>query len=704
MFDEDIEIRKISEGLINYQAIPDADRQMANAALQEFEQGDFEKCLNTLKKLIPKRPQDSKVLHNTYVTEYYLSKCKNTDLLKKRLQDICKKAHIDIQDIEVLDDVDNCVVLYNQAVLLFHLHQFHAAISILDKVFQFIEPLDETLGKNICFLLLELYLCVYRPKKALCLVGYMEALLFSGAKNCGKSNQKEKESQKEENNDNGMAEIFKRRLQLCKARCYAMIKTSKACKREIKNLMSSGSGVQNIPAFYLKSQLEYQRGNYRKALKLLHSVTLPEDIPKYFKESGDCLPAIFYNNVGCIHFYMGKPNLGSFYINKAIQELNNHLNAVTEVADSKLNVRPLHLMSISTYHQLLYNLGMQYLQAQKFTLAFSCFIEVVRSFHSNPRLWLRIAECCIAIHKPDNTDQFTELKNKHFLKDIVGSGVHRKIILNSSSEKPSPEDSKSGGIFGETPSLHLAMLCLKNALFRVPENNSSANNTEAISNLQGASDDNDASNHEDNSLPTLPSNFIQGAEIVSLKNSILIASSYVALCLGDVILAHEYAKTVLSQPRISATHTFLAHLYAGEALLIMDRITEAVEHLSFQHTNDIELAFPVTSSENSLKHQMRFDSKLNEKNDDGSRPVGNIPNWFPNTISTAKFISQYNLAVAYAVREEWSKALECLLQINPNNPVPPQALSLLLYIQMHQGVADDTRTYVKQCNIPAVKE
>ncbi|GBN76120.1 hypothetical protein AVEN_53637-1 [Araneus ventricosus] len=62
-----------------------------------------------------------------------------------------------------------------------------------------------------------------------------------------------------------------------------------------------------------------------------------------------------------------------------------------------------------------------------------------------------------------------------------------------------------------------------------------------------------------------------------------------------------------------------AHQCAGEALLIMGRITEAVEHSNFQCANEIELAFPVSSSEVSLKHQMRFDSKLNEKNDDGWR-------------------------------------------------------------------------------------
>ncbi|XP_035231469.1 CCR4-NOT transcription complex subunit 10-like [Stegodyphus dumicola] len=701
MCDEDEnESRKIStESVSSHQAVPDADKELATIAFQEFEMGNYEQCLNSLNKLLSKRQQDTKVFHNICVTEYYISGCKKTEIFNKNLIEICKQAHIDIQDIEVLEDVDNCVILYNQAVVLYHLHQYNSAINILDKIFQYIEPLDEVLAKNIGFLFLELCLCVYQPKKTLCLIAYMESGLSAGSKNSGRQNQKERDNQKEDNSDNCISETLKRRLQLCKARCYAMIKTSKACKREIKNLMSSGSVVQNIPAFYLKSQLEYQRGNYRKALKLLNSVTLPEDISKYFRETGDCLRAIFFNNVGCIHFYMGKPHLGQFYMDKAIQAFDSEIKLVTDNTESKLNSRPLHLMSISTRYQLVYNLGMMYLQAQKFKEAFSCFIEVVQAYSSNPRLWLRIAECCIHNHKPDNTDQFIECKHKSFVKALVGAGPHRKLIMNSASDKLVFEDSKLNDASNiETPSLHFAMICLKNALFLLPENHSLNNTGETLSDMQNPSEETEANgSEENNTLPTLPSNFIQGAEILSLRNSILIASSYVALCLGDVLLAHEYAKTLLSQPRISGAHKFLAHLYAGESLLLMDRITEAVEHLNFQYTSDIELAFPASSSENSLKHQMRFDSKLTEKNDDGSRPVGNIPNWFPNTISSAKFISQYNLAVAYALREEWSKALECLVQMNPNGSVPSQALSLLIYVQCHQGIIDDTKTHLKRC-------
>lgn len=699
--EEENDSRKMSsENISNYQAIPDADREIASIAFQEFEEGRYGQCLNTLQKLLFKRPQDLKVLHNISVVEYYCSSCRQTEMFRKTVLDICKQAHINMEDADTLDDVDNCVLVYNQAVILYHLHQYNASLHVLERVVQFLEPLEETLARNICLLLLDSYLNVYQPKRVAGFLPHMETSYFNNNKNCGKTTQKEKDGQKDENGENCMGEQFKRRFQLCKARLFATLKTSKACKREIKNLMSSGSGVQNIPAFYLKSQLEYQRGNYRKALKLLHSATMPNDILKYFKETGDCLPVTFYNNVGCIHFYMGKPHLGKFYMKKAIEEFEKHILAVTdqkETLDNVLNSRSLHLLSLSTRHQLIYNLGMQCMQGQNFQDAFNCFVEVLRSYYSNPRLWLRIAECCIQIHKPDNNEEFVECSKKPLIKAVIGMGPHRKLILNSLTSETSIEEFKQLNVNEMSPSLHFAMICLKNARALLPEHHPVSYSGVFHSSLPGTLEDIGISSSDENyHLSVLPSTYIQGTEIISLRNSILIASSYASLCLGDIVMAHEYAKLLLSQPRVSAAHKFLAHLYNGEALLLMDRITEAVEHLNFQEENDIELAFPANSSEISLKHQMRFDSKLNEKNDDGSRPVGNIPNWFPNTISSARFISQYNLAVAYAVREEWSKALECLQQINPSGEIPSQALPLLIYVQLHQGTADEIKTYIKQ--------
>ena len=50
-------------------------------------------------------------------------------------------------------------------------------------------------------------------------------------------------------------------------------------------------------------------------------------------------------------------------------------------------------------YELLYNCGIQLLHIGRPLAAFECLVEAVQVYHSNPRLWLRLAECCIAANK-----------------------------------------------------------------------------------------------------------------------------------------------------------------------------------------------------------------------------------------------------------------------------------------------------------------
>jgi len=48
---------------------------------------------------------------------------------------------VSLDDIAALDDVDQCIIYYNHAVILYYLKQYKAAFTILDKVMQFIESM-----------------------------------------------------------------------------------------------------------------------------------------------------------------------------------------------------------------------------------------------------------------------------------------------------------------------------------------------------------------------------------------------------------------------------------------------------------------------------------------------------------------------------------------------------------------------------------
>ena len=68
--------------------------------------------------------------------------------------------------------------------------------------------------------------------------------------------------------------------------------------------------------------MEYLRHNNRKALKVLGSVPKsPIDTI-----SGECLSAFYFNNVGCVHFQLGKYSLAAHYFHKALEENDAALN------------------------------------------------------------------------------------------------------------------------------------------------------------------------------------------------------------------------------------------------------------------------------------------------------------------------------------------------------------------------------------------
>lgn len=50
----------------------------------------------------------------------------------------------------------------------------------------------------------------------------------------------------------------------------------------------------------------------------------------------------------------------------------------------------------------MYNLGIALLHAGRAAQAFDCLIVAVRRYHRNSSLWMRLAECCIMVHKQVN--------------------------------------------------------------------------------------------------------------------------------------------------------------------------------------------------------------------------------------------------------------------------------------------------------------
>lgn len=122
--------------------ITEQERELAQTTLSEFQKSSYASCLSYLNKLESLRPTDLKVTHNKVVVEYYKSDLKKTELTRKSLNAICGQISTTDSN-EAIDDVEKCVMRYNQAVLLYHTKQYNAALQIMTRLFAFIEPMGK---------------------------------------------------------------------------------------------------------------------------------------------------------------------------------------------------------------------------------------------------------------------------------------------------------------------------------------------------------------------------------------------------------------------------------------------------------------------------------------------------------------------------------------------------------------------------------
>ncbi|XP_016362440.1 CCR4-NOT transcription complex subunit 10 isoform X3 [Sinocyclocheilus anshuiensis] len=692
--------------------ISDQEKEMATNAFEAFKAGSHDESLKHLDSLQELNKEDYKVTMNKAITEFYKSGQTTTSTLKQTLITLKNQMHTAVDDIDGLDDVENSILNYNQAVIHYHMRQYSESISIGEKLYQFLEPFEEKFAQAVCFLLVDLYLLTFQPEKALHLLAVLEKLTVKdGNSKNGKgestySTNKESSSLKAE--FTAMIEAAKSKMHQYKVRAYIQMKSLKACKREIKSVMNTSGN--SAPSLFLKSNFEYLRGNYRKAVKLLNSSNIAEH-PGPLK-TGECVRCMFWNNLGCIHFAMGKHNLGLFYFKKALQE-NDHVCA--QLGDGsngqakKFTGIPMCALLANKRYELLYNCGIQLLHIGRPLAAFECLMEAVQVYHSNPRLWLRLAECCITANKGSSEQETKGLPSKKgIVQAVVGQGYHRKIVLASqSAQNTIYSEGQSAAI--PVASMEFAAICLRNALLLLPEHqqhdskpDNGSKSCSQSGSTESSSETSDACSGKtqegDKFIPAAPSSPLRKQEVENLRCSILACSAYVALALGDNLMALNHAEKLLHQTKLSGSLKFLGHLYAAEALISLDRISDAIAHLNPENVTDVSLG--VSSSE---QDQGSDKGDLEPVESSGKQ----TPLCYPSSVSSARATMLFNLGSAYCLRSEYEKARKCLHQaasmVNTKE-IPPEAILLGVYLELQNGNTQLALQIIKRNQLlPSVK-
>jgi len=257
--------------------------------------------------------------------------------------------------------------------------------------------------------------------------------------------------------------------------------------------------------------------------------------------------------------------------------------------------------------EIAYNAGLQLLMVEQPSRAYACFEQCAPVFRTWPRLWIRLAECCIEMHRQSLTPSCSSVgearsppssgsaaaagdegartpawtgiacrssgrlgapappprQQASLLASVRGSGEHRRWLLTTGSspqlDKPKEgevdqEPSKEGGLPTSCEGLLTqAAMCLRNVLVltapMLPERSAvgqasaEASQEEASGGTPGARS---AKVGASSGSPPKARDLLEG-EAGLLEDAALVKLSYVCLCLRDQSGALRYSRRVLDK-------------------------------------------------------------------------------------------------------------------------------------------------------------
>ncbi|XP_057968506.1 uncharacterized protein LOC131157997 [Malania oleifera] len=802
-----------------------------------FQSRKFAECVDVLNQLLQKKEDDPKVLHNIAIAEYFRDGCSDPKKLlevlnnvKKRSEELARASGEQVEavnnhgnksisgskgtnavtqqfsaanspSIDYTDEYDTSVATLNTAIIWFHLHEYAKALSILEPLYQNIEPIDETTALHICLLLLDVALASHDASKSADVINYLEkafgvvsqadsgsavqqqssnlvtksssvpsnamvpdASNTDSAANVNSSENDLSRTLSEEtleydtllstldmsgqnltraaglpsSNDLSRTSAdrsiptvdLKLKLQLYKVRLLLLSRNLKAAKREAKIAMNIARGGDSSMALLLKSQLEYARGNYRKAIKLLMASSNRT-------ETG--ILSIFNNNLGCIHYQLGKHHTSSIFFSRALSN-----------SSSLRKDKPLKLLAFSQDKSLLiiYNCGIQYLACGKPILAARCFQKASMIFFNRPLLWLRVAECCLMAHEMGLLNS-SGVDKSDVRVHVIGQGKWRQLVVEDGNSRNGHVDfsvERDDWFMGTGPpqlSMLLARQCLLNALqllscsesknlksslphnSRSEENGSSAPTSSKNSNHKNSSgidtklsnvtvgsvqvnSNGDAKDQKGVSgLNTTLQNSISDYEDICrrenhmIKQALLANLAYVELELDNPLKALSTAKSLLSHPECSRIYIFLGNVYAAEALCLLNRPNEAAEHLFIYLSGGNIVEFPYSEQDcEQLRTEKIMDSEElssgvgTTKNLAGEESQG-IVFLKPEEARGALYV---DLAVMCAMQGDMEQAWRFAMQALSIIPNSTEAILTAVYADLVVGKTQAALAKLKQCS------
>ncbi|XP_054725986.1 CCR4-NOT transcription complex subunit 10 isoform X1 [Anastrepha obliqua] len=582
--------------------------KLIEKAYEEFSSGKYEQCLETLDELEKYNGTNNKLQHNRAVTKFYQCGCKDHVTLLEALKENANKAA-------------SPIARYNMAVIYYHRHMFQTAIETLMPLVNQLDDLEEQIAGLVSTFTLRLLLVTNQLRKAAAFLEMLQSPERNSSLNLNRETLLSEEASSSE-----LAATNHESFQ----RAYKFLAVQ-TCVLNRKPIVVAEDGSAEFSA--LKAHQYYIMKDFQMAAKQLKKVN---EIGA-MSENSYMLNTCIANNMGVIHLRVRHYAIAAKFFQDAIA-FDKHIAA---------NMRNISLYEMSTARtcEILYNLGIAMLHLRRPKEAYKCFLVPLKSYHSNPRLWFRISEACIMDHEM----KMLEEDKKPMITSVANTGGRKMYFLKPSNNVIYEQEQvteKSG------PTLRFAAMALRNALtlttyyksvFEMPKEDE----------LPTEAEKENWRNVRDNNFCN-PSRPISKTSFDNMLCAIHAAYSYVSLCLGDYMCAYEMAQELLKAEKLSDAHRLLAHMYAGEALIMLDRLSEARPH--FEPT--------FVSSLNAFD----FETK----------------DWRVKSLDAAQNVVRYNLAVVMALQGDFELSRNCLSSCT-HPIVAAKVLSLKTYLDIKMG-------------------
>ncbi|XP_078443366.1 tetratricopeptide repeat (TPR)-like superfamily protein isoform X2 [Wolffia australiana] len=467
---------------------------------------------------------------------------------------------------------------------------------------------------------------------------------------------------------------LKLKTHLYKVKLLLLTRNLKAAKREVKLGMNMARGRDSSVALLLKAQLEYARGNHRKAMKLLMTSSNKSD-PGLF--------SVFNNNLGCIYHQLQKHQTALALFSKALKNSSSLLKQERE--------KPMKLLAFSQDKSPLisYNCGLQLLTCQKPLPAAKCFNVAAPHIGSRPILWVRIAECCLMALAGSRAGSVVAAC-------VLGSGKWRRLAVAVGPEAGHLEPPEGRQVY--TLSLPFARQCLLNALIQLDRLE-----TKSTVSLEGKASV-DQSPSVDGSVDAYEGLCKRESRLV--KQAALADLAFVELTLGNPLRALSSASELQKLPECSRVYSFFARVYAAEALARLNRPEEAVDQLSVYVSESGAVGLPFKDEDVLQWTAQRVPDQ--EESGASNGPGSSISphqtsgrwsksNFFvgPEEARVGLFV---NLGLLSAVQGDFDRAKLFLGKALMANPGDPQALVAGAYVDLRIGSTSDAVAKLKGCS------